>query len=66
MLTQEEKINVVLIKRIMTEKKTALPSLGNQDRKKVKIETENVSKLLPTIPIYNITKLNKLIYAGVK
>ena len=40
----------------MTEKKTTLPSLMNQDWKKVKAETEKVNKLLPYIPSGNITK----------
>ena len=39
-LTQEDKTNVEIIKRIMSEKKTTLPSLRNQDRKTVKAETE--------------------------
>ena len=30
-LTQEEKMNIEIMKRIMSEQKTALPSLGNQD-----------------------------------
>ena len=34
MLTWEDKINVEWIKKIMTEKKTTLRSLRNQDRKK--------------------------------
>ena len=33
-LTQKDKINVDLIKNIMTEKKTTLPSLRNQDWEK--------------------------------
>ena len=33
-LTQEDKINVVFIEKIMTERKTTFPSLRNQDRKK--------------------------------
>ena len=39
---QEDKMNVELIKKIMTEKKTTLPSLRNQDGKKVKVETKKV------------------------
>ena len=35
MLTQEDKINVGLIKKIMIEKKTTLPSPRNQDGKKL-------------------------------
>ena len=50
----------------MTEKKTTLPSLRNQDRKKVKVTTEKVYKLLTNILIGNITELNELVYAGVK
>ena len=37
-LTQEEKINVVTIKRMMSGWKTTLPSLRNQDWKKSKNE----------------------------
>ena len=33
-LTQEEKMNIELMKKIITEKKTTLPSLRKQDRKK--------------------------------
>ena len=40
---KKEKI-VVLIKKIMTEKKTTLPSLRNQDWKNVKVEIEKVNK----------------------
>ena len=46
---QDAKINVVFIKKFMNKKKTSLPSLGNQDWKKVKIETEKVKDLLPNI-----------------
>ena len=41
MLPQEDKMNVELIKKIMAEKKTTLPSRRNQ----VKIETEKINKL---------------------
>ena len=51
-----------MIKKI-TEKKTTLPSLRNEDWKKVKAEPEEVNKFLPHIPMANTTKL---IYAGVK
>ena len=50
----------------MTEKKTTLPSLSNLDRKKVKVETEKVNKILLNIPKSNITELNGIIYAGAK
>ena len=44
----------------MTEKKTTLPSLWNQDWKKVKVETKKMKKLLTNIPVDNITELHKL------
>ena len=50
----------------MTEKKITLPSLRSQDWKNVKVETEKVNKLLPNIPMDNITELSELIYAGAK
>ena len=49
----------------MTEKKTTLLSIWNQDWKK-SVETEKVNKLLPNIPTSNITKLNVLTYAEPK
>ena len=48
-LTLEEKRNIVIIKRIMSEKKTTLPSLRNQDWETVKVETEKINKLLTCI-----------------
>ena len=36
MLTQEDKIHVELIKKIITEEKTKLTSLRNKDRKKLR------------------------------
>ena len=50
----------------MTEKKTILPSLRNQDSKNVEVETEKVNKLLPNNPTGNITEVKELIYAGSK
>ena len=46
-LTQEDQINFELIKKILTEKNTTLPSLRN--KKKVKVETKMVNKLSPNI-----------------
>ena len=66
MLTQEDKIYVELIMKMITEKKTTLPSLRNQNRKKVKVKTKKMNKLLTNIPMCNIMELNKLIYTGVK
>ena len=45
----------------MTEKKTTLSFLRNQDWKKFKIESKKVNKLLPNIPMRNITEINELI-----
>ena len=53
------------MKRIMSEKKTPLPSLRNQELRTVKSKTVKVNDLLTNIPT-NITSLNDLIYAGVK
>ena len=49
----------------MSEKKTALPSLRNQDSKIVKTETEKINKLFTHISTNNM-ELNELICAGVK
>ena len=65
-LTQEEKINVEVMKRIMSEKKTTLSSLRSKDWGTVKSETEKVNDLLKNIPTKNITELNDLIYSGAK
>ena len=54
------------MKRIMSEKKTTLPSLRSQDWRTVKIETETVNDLLTNIPTNSITELNDLIYVGAK
>ena len=48
-LTHEDKINLELIKIMMSEKKTILPSLRNQDWKKVKVRTERINKLVTNI-----------------
>ena len=65
-LMQEDNINVQLIKKIMAETKTTLPSLRNQNWQRVMVEPEKVNKLLPNIPTENITELNELIHARVK
>ena len=61
MLTQEGKINVELMNKIMTENKTTSPFLRNEDLKEIKIEAWKLN-----IPIGNINELNKQIYAGAK
>ena len=49
----------------MSEKKTTLSSLRNQDWRTVKSETEKVNALLTNVPTDDITELNDLIYAGI-
>ena len=66
MLIQEEKINVDIIKRIMSVKKTTLASLRNQDWGTVKSKTVKVNDLLKNFPTNEITGLNDLIYAAAK
>ena len=48
----------------MSEKKTTLPSFKNW--KKIEVETEKVTKLLPNILTGNTPELNELIYTGTK
>ena len=50
----------------MSEKKTTLPSLRNQNWRTAKSETEKVNDLLTNIPTNDITELNDLTYAGAK
>ena len=59
-------MNTDILKRIMSEKKTSLPSLRNQDWKTVKAETAKINELSTHILMKNITKLNEVIYAGAK
>ena len=59
MLTEEDRINLELIKKIMTEKK-----INNQDWEKEKVETKKINKLLVNIPTQNITEVNELIYVN--
>ena len=59
-------MNVDIIKRIMSEKKTTLPSLRNQDWRKFKSETEKVNDLLTNVLTNDITELNDLINAEAK
>ena len=66
MLTQADRKNVELIKKIMTEEKTTLSSLRNQNWEKVQVETEKVNILLKHILTNNITELNEVNYAGAK
>ena len=65
-LSQEQKVNLENVKRIMNSEKTILPSLRNIEWKTLKIETNKIDHILPYIPMNNITELNELIYAGAK
>ena len=65
-LSQEQKVNLENVKRIMSSEKTILLSLRNIEWKTLKIETEKINHILPYIPTNNITELNELIYAGAK
>ena len=65
-LSQEQKVNLENVKRIMNSEKTILPSLRNIEWKTLKIETNKINHILPYIPTNNITELNELIYAGAK
>ena len=61
----EEEMDIENLKRIMSEKKTRLPSMRNQDWRKDLAETEKINEL-SGISTNNITRLNKLIYDGGK
>ena len=50
----------------MNREKTTLPSLRNIEWSTIKTETNKINQVLPYISTNNITKLNELIYAGVK
>ena len=55
-LTQEDQMNIELIKKIMTGKKTTSASFRSQDWKKVKVEFKKVNESLTNIPTDNITE----------
>ena len=66
--SQEHKLNLENLKRIMNSEKITLPSLRNIDWRKVRAETNKVNQVLTYIYIsmHSITKLDELIYAGAK
>ena len=49
-LTHEAKINIELIKKIMTEKKTTLPSIRNQDWKKCQGRNQKGKQIINKYP----------------
>ena len=63
-LSQEQKINLENVKRIMSSEKTTI--IKKHRIKTLKIETNKINYILPYIPTNNITELNELIYAGAK
>ena len=65
-LTQEQKLILKNLRRILNSEKTTLPSLRNIEWRIVKAKTNKVSQVLTSIPTNNITDLNELIYAGAK
>ena len=65
-LSQEQKVNLKNVKRIMNSEKTILPSLRNIEWKTLKIEKYKINYILPYIATNNITELKELIYAGAK
>ena len=46
-LSQEQKVNLENVKRIMNSEKTILPSLRNIEWKTLKIETNKINHILP-------------------
>ena len=65
-LSQEQKINLENVQRIMNSEKTTLPSLRNIEWRTLMIETNKINQILPYIPTNKINELNELIYAGAK
>ena len=65
-LSQEQKVNLENLKRIMNSEKTTLASFRNIEWRKVKTETNKINQVLPYISTINITELNEQMYAGAK
>ena len=65
-LSQEQKVYLENVKRIMNSEKTIIASLRNIEWKTLKIKTNKINHILPYITTNNITELNELIYAGAK
>ena len=59
---QEDKINIELIKTIITEKRPHYHLAGTKKGKN-QVENEMINKLIIDIPTGSITELNKLIFA---
>ena len=65
-LTQEQKLILRNLKKILNSEKITLASLRNIEWRIVKAETNKVNQVLTYISTNNITELNELIYAGEK
>ena len=65
-LTQEQKVNLEDLRRILNSKKTTLPSLRNIEWRTVKTDTNKINQVLPYISTNDITEFTKVIYAGTK
>ena len=59
-VSQEQKINLENLKRIINSKKTTLPSLRNIEWRILKIETNKINQVLPYMSTKNINELNEL------
>ena len=64
--TQEQKVNLENLKRIMNGEKTTLPSLRNIEWWTFNTETKKIHQVLPYISTNNITELNEQICLGAK
>ena len=51
LLSQEQKINLENVKRIISREKSILPSLRNIEWKTLKIETDKINHILPYIVV---------------
>ena len=65
-LTQEQKLILRNLKKILNSAKFPLPTLRNIEWRIVKAERNKVNQVLTCISTNNITELNELIYAGAK
>ena len=65
-LSQEQKVNLENLKRIMNSEEITLPSLRNIEWRTVKTETNKINQVLTYISTNNIIELNELINVGAK
>ena len=65
-LSQEQKLNLENLKRIMNSEKITLPSLRNVEWRIVRAETNKGNRVMVYISTNHITELKELTYAGAK